>query len=764
MHKTKLNRKFLVLFAVIGAILFAVINANFWVISHAENLNSIDDESLYFCPFDIKGDTSKCMFDSVNDVLYISNMADLEIKNKTNDKTNTRICIREGAERVTLKLAGVQILPWDNSAIYIPDSCGNVRLFIKDNTYNYLGSRSFKSPAIEKNEGNASLEINAWHFGGEELPLGKLEISSASTGIGSGDEMPTNNICIAGGDIEVSGGNGRAAIGCGNNTYARNIKICGGNIKAYSSEHGAAIGGGEGSSAENIVISGGDITAESGYAAPAIGCGWDGCISDIKITDGKVFATGGRYAAAIGCGNYIQRKMVDNNIAISGGEVIAVGGFNGAGIGTGSANTGKNNIAISGGRINAKGGEYAPGIGGGVSDEASNSISISGGTVISSTTPFNSSVDDDNYDIEIGSGKFSKYGEGINNKIIITGGSVLTEKFSWQPVDDEGNTVYKLQVWNHNKKHVVTTDKFIEVNPYYKDAFDDQMLWIYKAGINNRMIGVYMWGDHLNNLEDVEEVWFKFNNGKWEESDKDSDVDADYWPTGYDRDCVHFSEIYKWNSLDFEQNIILDKCHHSKNKNITKDFGGDYRFDSKFGYNPDDNSTNAANDHYEIYNLSLEYCDENNGKNPNCLLVRYHTEIPDKDKAGVGFGFKIKCDYIANSELKTIYLTNNEIFSKDDKTGIRYYDASFYKDGDCGQTYELGKGFHKWYRDTRDSGGDRDYCSFNLNNKIDSWTTIAEFITSDIYRYLSPGEHTIQEALDDGLIRFQLVGIVATDE
>ena len=198
---------------------------------------------------------------------------------------------------------------------------------------------------------------------------GELIASSngLAPGIGScflGSDLNCGNICIEGGIITATGGQGAAGIGSANGGTCGDISISGGSVTATGGYQAACIGSGDwGGTCGNITISGGrvEVTADS-YGA-GIGSGLAGICGDISISGGTITAKGGNYAPGIGsgCSSKEDQLSTCGNITISGGTVTATGGTGTAGIGSGFKNSSCQDITITNGvqSVTATCGQYA---------------------------------------------------------------------------------------------------------------------------------------------------------------------------------------------------------------------------------------------------------------------------------------------------------------------------------------------------------------------------------------------------------------------
>ena len=230
---------------------------------------------------------------------------------------------------------------------------GDATIILKG-TNSVMGSY-YIYPGIQPAHKDGTEDYTLTIKGDGELTVSPFDSGDATAaGIGGGNNIPSGNIVIEGGTINVRGGaSSGAGIGGGSGSGScGNITIKGGTINAIGGGNGAGIGGGyDHASCKNITISGGVIDAkgcnsfEAGYGA-GIGAGYNANCGAIKITGGTITAHGSNYGAGIGGGYHGSCK----SIYIDGGEITATGGNNsGAGIGGGNVSPINQTIEITSG-------------------------------------------------------------------------------------------------------------------------------------------------------------------------------------------------------------------------------------------------------------------------------------------------------------------------------------------------------------------------------------------------------------------------------
>ena len=229
---------------------------------------------------------------------------------------------------------------------------GDATIILKG-TNSVMGSY-YIYPGIQPAHKDGTEDYTLTIKGDGELTVSPFDSGDATAaGIGGGNNIPSGNIVIEGGTINVRGGvSSGAGIGggSGNNGYCGNITIKGGTVNAIGGSNGAGIGGGDDhASCKDITISGGEIDAKgnnydySGNGA-GIGAGNNANCGAIDIRGGKVTARGSNVGAGIG-GGY---QGSCNSICIKGGEITATGGNNsGAGIGGGNVSPINQTITIT---------------------------------------------------------------------------------------------------------------------------------------------------------------------------------------------------------------------------------------------------------------------------------------------------------------------------------------------------------------------------------------------------------------------------------
>ncbi len=189
----------------------------------------------------------------------------------------------------------------------------------------------------------------------------------------------------------------------------------------------------------NLVINGGvrgdgQLEVSSGRGRAGIGSynSW----ADITINGGIIDVRGGEHGAGIGGGEYISNITV----TINGGKIIAEGGAYGAGIGGGDYGS-DITVTINGGEITAQGGDYGAGIGSG-NGGFDTTVTINGGSV-------KAQGGSDAIDI----------GDTNSNTL---------------PVNDNGDTVYLLEIDNPLGEEIIIGDK-----EYPSSHFDEKKIYAY---------------------------------------------------------------------------------------------------------------------------------------------------------------------------------------------------------------------------------------------------------------------------------------------
>ena len=251
---------------------------------------------------------------------------------------NLRVLIASSAT-VTLKDATIEGVnnegrPWAGIT-----TMGDATIILKGEN-NVMGSYH-TYPGIQPAHKDGTEDYTLTIKGDGSLTVSPFDTGDATAaGIGGGKNIPSGNIVIEGGTINVRGGaSSGAGIGAGSGSGScGNITIKGGTINAIGGGNGAGIGGGDGASCDDIIISGGEIDAKGSNSFEAgngagIGAGYNSSCDAIKITGGTITAHGSKVGAGIG-GGYLGSCK---SIYISGGKIDATGGNNsGAGIGGGN--------------------------------------------------------------------------------------------------------------------------------------------------------------------------------------------------------------------------------------------------------------------------------------------------------------------------------------------------------------------------------------------------------------------------------------------
>ncbi len=188
-----------------------------------------------------------------------------------------------------------------------------------------------------------------------------------------------------------------------------------------------------------LVINGGvrgdgqlEVSSGSGRAGIGSYSNW----ADITINGGIIDVRGGEHGAGIGGGEY----SFDIIVTINGGKIIAEGGAYGAGIGGGDYNSSVF-VTINGGEITAQGGDYGAGIGSG-DNGYETTVTINGGSVKA----------------QGGSGAID-IGDTNSNTL---------------PVNDNGDTVYQLEIDNPSGEKIIIGDK-----EYPSSHFDEKKIYAY---------------------------------------------------------------------------------------------------------------------------------------------------------------------------------------------------------------------------------------------------------------------------------------------
>ncbi|MFV0504835.1 MAG: hypothetical protein ACK5LT_12855, partial [Lachnospirales bacterium] len=290
-------------------------------------------------------------------------------------------------------------------------------------------SYSTRGVGILLNE-EANLNINS-----SEENVGKLDVKSSASGIGSYyANTETGKINIWGGIINVEADDG-AGIGVFQSSI-NEINIFGGTITSTCGENGAGIGSASGE-LDSINISGGTITAEG---VAGIGFGFytrlilpsdpvpaPDYLAEINISGGTITAKG---STGIGSGG---KRTRCNNISIYGGDITATGT---GGPGIGAVNNdiyiGKKDDLKDDIKITARGNLSHPGIGASYKKDENrkfNSLTIDEGIGEIDTDGIYGWVDK----IIINSGNINSTGYGVGiggvfNEVIINGGTINVDK------------------------------------------------------------------------------------------------------------------------------------------------------------------------------------------------------------------------------------------------------------------------------------------------------------------------------------------------
>ena len=238
MYKERINKLHVLLITAICLVVFAVININYWAISHAESESEWDDSkwNKQNC-----GDlivSAECgedsfSYDTSASVVTI-HIGKVKVKNVEGvATTETSIAIKTNSDNATddieVGLDGVNIES-KNCAFDIIDDSVNVNIFLIGASNNTLKLNGDEQPGIRKSANSGCLYISSENGSDAGMLTSTGSNGGEESGKGGGNGI-NGDITIKGGTINTYGGNGGGdGDGIGGTGIRGDIEINGGSI------------------------------------------------------------------------------------------------------------------------------------------------------------------------------------------------------------------------------------------------------------------------------------------------------------------------------------------------------------------------------------------------------------------------------------------------------------------------------------------------------------------------------------------------------